>query len=245
MRVKAVLSYDGSKFAGFQKQTHTPHTVTHALEKALQSLQIESPITGSGRTDAGVHATGQVIHFDLPEYWQDLQKLKTHLNRKLQAIHIKHITAVESDFHARFWATKRTYRYLFKTSKPSVFEQNYIAHYSDFDACLLQEALKLFLGEHDFEYFRKTGSPTHTTIRSIYDASYLQRQKYHYIYISANGFLRAQVRMMIASAMLYAQGKLSLQALQDQLERKNRHTTSLAPPQGLYLARIIYKRSSI
>ena len=73
MRVKAVITYDGSSFLGFQKQKSTTQTVTYAIEEALSSLHITGVITGSGRTDAGVHATGQVIHFDLPDFWTDLK----------------------------------------------------------------------------------------------------------------------------------------------------------------------------
>jgi len=82
MRVKAVISYDGSQYQGFQKQKSTKMTISTAIEEALASLQIDSPIVGSGRTDAGVHATGQVIHFELPDFWNDLEKLKLNLNRK-------------------------------------------------------------------------------------------------------------------------------------------------------------------
>jgi tRNA pseudouridine38-40 synthase len=133
MRVKAVISYDGSHYQGFQKQKSTKMTVSTAIEEALTSLQIDSPIVGSGRTDAGVHATGQVIHFDLPDFWPDLEKLKLNLNRKLSDISFKHISPVANDFHARFSARKRLYRYVFKTQKPSVFEQKYISHYQDFN----------------------------------------------------------------------------------------------------------------
>jgi len=129
MRVKAVIAYDGSGYKGFQKQTTTDKTVTAAIEKALRSLQINSSIVGSGRTDAGVHASGQVIHFDLPEFWSDLDKLKLNLNRKLTEIQFKHISSVSHDFHARFSAKKRLYRYVFKTQKPSIFEQKYISYY--------------------------------------------------------------------------------------------------------------------
>ena len=86
MRVKAVISYDGSHYQGFQKQKSTKMTVTSAIEEALVSLKIDSPIVGSGRTDAGVHATGQVIHFDLPNFWTDLENLKLNLNRKFADI---------------------------------------------------------------------------------------------------------------------------------------------------------------
>ena len=239
-RVKAVIAYDGSAYQGFQKQKSTSCTITHQIEKALHSLHIDSPITGSGRTDAGVHATGQVIHFDLPHYWNDMHKLKLNLNRKLKDIRFKHIIKTSSNFHARFSAKRRLYRYVFKTVQPSVFEEKYIAYYKNFDVTLLNEALSQFKGEHDFDFFRKSGTYTNTSIREIYQAQYIQRKEYHYIYFQANGFLRAQVRMMIASAMLYAKGELNLIALHEQIKIKKKHTTILAPAQGLYLAKIIY-----
>lgn len=240
MRVKAVIAYDGSHYFGFQKQTSTKQTIAYMLEEALVSLQIHSPITASGRTDAGVHASGQVIHFDLPEYWSDLNKLKLNLNRKLNDIYIKHIAHVSDDFHARFSAKKRVYRYVFKTKQVTVFEKRYISQYGVFDTCLLQEALHCFEGTHDFDYFRKTGTDTHTSIRKIYTTRYMQKQGYHYIYFEANGFLRSQVRMMIETAMQCATHGLSIDALKEQLACRIKHSTKLAPAQGLYLARIIY-----
>lgn len=240
MRVKAVISYDGSHYFGFQKQTSTPKTITFAIEEALKALKIFSEITGSGRTDSGVHATGQVIHFDLPDYWSDLEKLKLNLNRKLDDIYFKHITEVSNDFHARFSAKKRLYRYVFKTTKPSVFEQTYISYYQVFDKAILQQALSQFEGEHDFNHFRKTGSETYTTIRTIYAANYVERNGYHFIYFQANGFLRSQVRMMVDAAMSCAKDSMTLTQLQEQINTTYKHTTKLAPPQGLYLAKILY-----
>lgn len=240
MRVKAVISYDGSAYFGFQKQTSTTQTVTHDIEQALRSLQINASIVGSGRTDAGVHAAAQVIHFDIPPYWQDLKKLTLNLNRKLTHIYIKHITAVAGDFHARFWAKKRLYRYVFKTVTPSVFEQKYISYYPPFHTPALQNALKCFEGVHDFAYFRKTGSETHTTVREIYRAKYHSYRGYHIIYFQANGFLRSQVRMMVEGAMQVAQILIDYEKLEAQLNLEKRYITKLASPEGLYLARIIY-----
>jgi len=239
-RVKAVISYDGSRYFGFQKQKTTNKTITYEIEKALTSLHIFSPIVGSGRTDTGVHATGQVIHFDIPLFWDDLSKLKLNLNRKLQDIQFKHITKVSSAFHARFSAKKRSYRYIFKTTKPSVFEQRYISYYPPFDETLLSAALHYFEGKHDFNYFRKTGTDTYTSLREVYKTQYIKRNNYHFIYFEANGFLRSQVRIMIESAMLYAVNKLTLKELQEQLACQIKHTTKLAPAEGLYLAKIIY-----
>ena len=240
MRVKAVIAYDGTYFKGFQKQTSTKQTITTAIETALKSLGITSEIRGSGRTDAGVHATGQVIDFELPPFWSDLKKLKETLNQNLKYISFKHITKVDDDFHARFSAKKRLYRYIFKTSTPSIFEQNHISYYPKFDQELLEEALKIFEGTHDFSNFIKTGSITHTNIRTIHRAKYKKYQKNHIIYFEANGFLRSQVRMMTEMAMRVALKKMTLTKLKEQLDLKERYVTKLAPPEGLYLARIFY-----
>jgi len=240
MRVKAVIAYDGSAYLGFQKQKSTTQTVTYAIEEALRTLQIPATIVASGRTDAGVHATGQVIHFDLPPYWTDLSKLQLSLNRKLGDISFKHISRVSPDFHARFSAQKRLYRYVFKTGSCSVFERKYISCYPFFDTSRLEEILKYFEGEHDFDYFHKTGTLTHTTVRNIYKASYKQRGNYHYIYFQANGFLRSQVRMMVEAAIACAKGELNLTQLEEQLHCVKKHISKLAPPEGLYLAKILY-----
>ncbi len=240
MRVKAVIAYDGTHFKGFQKQTSTKQTITTTIETTLKSLGITGEIRGSGRTDAGVHATGQVIDFELPPFWRDLKKLKVELNRKLRYISFKHISQVDDAFHARFSAKKRLYRYIFKTSTPSIFEQNHISYYPNFDAKLLEEALKIFEGTHDFSNFIKTGSITHTNIRTIYRARYKKYQKNHIIYFEANGFLRSQVRMMTEMAMRVALKKITLEKLEEQLDLKERYVTKLAPPEGLYLARVLY-----
>lgn len=240
MRVKATIIYDGGKFQGFQKQKSTKNTITSSIEIALNSLGITDSIRGSGRTDAGVHATGQVIDFQVPSYWTDLAKLKQALNQKLEYISIKHLTWVDDDFHSRFTAKKRLYRYLFKTSTPSIFEKPYVSYYPPFHRETLEKALKCFEGKHDFSNFIKTGSVTHTNIREIYKAYYKKHKNYHIIYFQANGFLRSQVRMMVEASMQVALEKWSIEALEKQLNLKKKSMSKLAPPEGLYLARITY-----
>jgi len=241
MRIKAVIAYDGSAFYGFQRQKSTPLTVTGVIEKALFTLQIETTVVGSGRTDRGVHATGQVIHFDVPYYWHDLTKLKQILNQKFSAISIRSLTPVNDEFHARFSAKKRLYRYVFKTDPLCVFEQNYLGYYpSSFHQAKLKEALCLFEGEHDFYYFHKTGSQPHTTVRTLFRSRYYHYKDRHIITFEANGFLRSQVRMMVEGSMQYALGNLSKTALLQQIERKKQYTMRLAPASGLYLAKIFY-----
>jgi len=241
MRVKAVIAYDGSAFYGFQRQKSTPLTVTHTIEKALRSIQIDTPVVGSGRTDRGVHATGQVIHFDIPDFWPDLEKLKQILNRKLDAVSIRSLRHASNDFHARFDAKRRCYRYLFKTSEPSVFERKYLSFYPPvFHTDKLREALSLFEGEHNFRYFHKTGSQPHSTVRHIYRSHYYRHKNVHVITFEANGFLRSQVRMMVEGAMRYAQGRWSKTALLQQLSATHQSMVQPAPAEGLYLAKIYY-----
>ena len=239
-RVKAILTYDGGYFKGFQKQKSTQNTVTGTIEKALKSLGIHDNIRGSGRTDAGVHATGQVIDFLLPPFWSDLKKLQKALNQKLDYISFKHIIFVSNEFHSRFSAKRRVYRYIFKTKELSIFEKNHVGYYPEFNTELLEKSLKLFEGEHDFSNFIKTGSVTYTNIRHIYRANYKKIQNHHIIYFEANGFLRSQVRMMVEGAMQVALSKITVKELKAQLELKEKHLTKLAPAEGLYLARILY-----
>ncbi len=240
MRVKAVIAYDGSAFYGFQKQSHTTQTVATAIELALENLKIQSKITGSGRTDRGVHASNQVIHFDLPSFWSDLQKLKTELNRNLKAIKIKSIAKADDKFHARYDAKTRLYRYYFSTTKTSVFMRNYLAYFDSFDSEKLTKALFLFKGKHDFNNFSKNGSEPNSTIRSIYASNHKYHHGVHCITFEADGFLRSQVRMMVSAAMKCAQGKLELWQLEEQLDNKHLHSVTLAPPEGLYLSHIFY-----
>lgn len=244
IRVKAVIAYNGSRFQGFQRQKSTSNTISSTLEIALKSLGIQSRITGSGRTDAGVHASGQVIHLDIPDFWGDLKKLKEHLNGKLKSIEIKHIVEVSDTFHARFCAKRRIYRYIFKASKPTVFEEEFVAHITIKSYTRLEEALACFVGEHDFSYFIKSGSITKDNIRRVYRAYYKRRGDYHYIYFEANGFLRAQVRMMIQTATEVANNHLSTAELKEQLNLVAIHNRRLAAPQGLYLARVIYHHNN-
>ena len=242
MRLKAVISYNGAKFYGFQRQKSTDNTIVSHLERALNSIGIKSKVFGSGRTDKGVHATGQVIHFDIPHYWQkrSFQELKIHLNAKLEAITIKHIKEVERNFHAQYSAKRRIYRYIFKKTPPSVFESDFVSHYKIEDQEKLKQALYLYRGEHDFRYFKKEGSVTSTNIRHIYDIKVKDLKSYTIIYFSANGYLRSQVRMMLQGAFKVAQNELSLKQLLEQIECKRKYFTSLAKPQGLYLHRVIY-----
>jgi tRNA pseudouridine38-40 synthase len=240
MRVKATIEYNGRSFEGFQRQAHTGNTITSAIETALKDLNIYSPVAGSGRTDAGVHASGQVIHFDLPPFWSDLTKLKLHINERLYHIRLKHITQASDDFHAQYDAKRRIYRYIFSDKKQNVFEEDFITYIQTFDSRKIENALRVFEGEHDFRMFHKTGSSPRTTMRTIYKTRHKKIGRYHLVYFEANGFLRAQIRLMMGAVFAHARGDISIQDLQEQVDNINSHTQQIAPPNGLYLAKVIY-----
>jgi len=242
MRIKATIAYNGAKFYGFQRQKNTSNTIVEQIERALTSIGITSKIYGSGRTDRGVHATGQVIHFDIPLYWQKkrLHQLKTQLNNKLDAITIKHIQKVDATFHAQYSAKTRIYRYIIKHTLPSVFEKEFVSYYTLKDKDKLFQALQLYRGKHNFSYFKKEGSPTSTNIRIIKAIKVKEIKNYYIIYFHANGYLRSQIRMMVEGALKVANKELSLNELQEQIETKRKHFTTLAKPNGLYLHKVYY-----
>ncbi len=242
MRVKAIISYDGSKFFGFQRQKQTNNTVVQNIESALNSLGIESKVIGSGRTDRGVHAKGQVIHFDLPIYWQNksLNELKQRLNQKLKYTKFLYIKKIDKNFHAQYSAKVRVYRYLIKTTPLSVFEKDFVSYYKIDDINLFKKALLQYIGEHNFKYFKKEGSITSSDVREIYKIKVIKIKSYYAIYIYANGFLRSQVRMMIEGALKVERGQISLNNLKEQIDAKKRYFTTLAKPEGLYLFKVIY-----
>ncbi|NPA03591.1 MAG: tRNA pseudouridine(38-40) synthase TruA [Epsilonproteobacteria bacterium] len=242
MVVKAVIAYDGSRFDGFQVQKHTSNTIASKLNSALKSLGINSKIVASGRTDKGVHATRQVISFQLPYFWNDLSKLRTLLNNRLSPyILIKSLQQVPPSFHARFSAKRRGYRYLLSLSPFDPFKAGYVTFLKEkVDFKKIKEGLSLFEGKHDFYYFHKSGSDPKTTTREIYTTKLYFYQNLAVIYFEANGFLRSQVRMMVEALLEVGREKLLLSELKLQLEAKERFITTLAPPNGLYLCKVIY-----
>lgn len=245
MRVFAILAYDGAYFEGFQQQKHTPNTVMGRLIEGLKTLHIHTRPSGSGRTDRGVHGLGQVVHIDLPSFWSDLKKLQERLNEHLHPhAHIKRIFEVPSFAHARFSAASRTYRYIVDTGPYSPFLHPYRLFYSTPPPLYkLQEAFSLFQGVHDFNHFKKSGSPTSHTIRYIQQATVYKWRGHIVFRVQGNGFLRSQVRLMVAAALAYGEGKITLAALRAQLANQACTFRTPVPPNGLYLARISYEKT--
>lgn len=240
IRVKITFSYDGSKFCGFQIQ-NKHKSVAGDITKALHKMNIQSTLVGSGRTDSGVHALNQVAHFDVPDYWSNSAKLHAKLNQLLAPhIFIKKVELVAPNFHARFSAKKRFYRYVLYDGEYKPFLSDFALHVEKFDVAKLDSIVKNFVGTHNFEFFRKSGSETKTDIREITKAGAYRYKHFVIIYFYGNSFLRSQVRMMCGVSLEIMQDKLTLQNLKEQLLREKKHSSSLVPPCGLYLSKIYY-----
>lgn len=236
MRVAVTLAYDGTPYFGSQIQKETEKTIFGEIQRVLLKLGIEYKVIASGRTDRGVHASAQVCHIDLPPFWTDTLKLKKVLNEMLlPSIKILSIKEVQDDFHARYSAKKRSYRYIIKEGESNPFENNYVTFLNSIDFHTLEENIKLFIGEHDFQNFMKTGSDIKGTTRIIYRAFAYRYKEYIVLNFEGNGFLRSQIRIMVGALL-----KLSHEQIQEKLQCKVNHKIKPAPSNGLYLAKIKY-----
>ncbi len=241
MRVKVTISYNGSKFSGFQQQKSSVKTVANRLEYILKSIGIITKIRASGRTDAGVHALNQVIDFELPVFWKDTKKLKKILNYKaLPEIYIKDVEVVDENFHSRYLAKKRVYRYIVSTSLASVFMSDYVHFVKSVDEEIIKKAIKEFEGEHDFSFFKKSKGGEKNSIRKIYRASFYKYKDFYIFTFEANAYLRSQIRMMVYFLLEISDKKLSINDLKEQLGCHKKHSCGLVLPCGLYLSHIKY-----
>jgi tRNA pseudouridine38-40 synthase len=230
------LTYNGTNFFGSQAQKESTNTILGNIESVFSKININSKIIASGRTDKGVHATGQVISFDIPAFWKDLKKLQKVLNEMLPStIQVKHIKIVNDEFHARYSAKKRVYRYIIKNEKSNPFENDFISFYENINFEDIQKNIKLFIGEFDFKNYMKTGSNIKSTNREIYKAFAYKHKDYIILNFEANGFLRSQIRLMVGGLL-----NLNKKEIQEQLLCKVKHKIKPAKCNGLYLAKIKY-----
>ncbi len=241
-KVKIIFSYDGSKFFGsqIQKGSGKP-TIMGAFQKALNILGIDKTAIASGRTDKGVHALNQVCHLLIPHYFFNLDKLKKSLNNILMPyIHIKSIYFVNLDFHARFSAKKRLYRYIVSHSTYNPIFADYCSFMAPLDIKILNNSLKEYEGMHNFKYFKKRGSDTVSNMRIIYKAFAYRHKNYTVINFLGNSFLRSQIRLMCDFVFKIEKNVLSKNDLIKQLNTLDKISNSPAPARGLYLSKIFY-----
>ncbi len=236
MRVAFILAYNGTHFLGSQIQKSSQNTVFGQFEHVLQQLGIRGKTVASGRTDKSVHASYQVAHVDLPDFWTDLHKLKRILNEMLpSSITVKKVFSVADDFHARYSAKSRVYRYIIKPGQSNPFEADFVTFIDEANFNILQQNIKLFIGQHDFANFMKMGSDTKSSVREVYKAFAYQHKEYIVLYFEANGFLRTQIRFMVGALL-----NLSAQQIQEKLTLKMNHKLKPAPANGLYLSKVRY-----
>jgi len=239
-KIKFTISYDGSQFFGSQKQPNQK-TVQGILEEVLAVLNIDTKLELSGRTDKDVHAFRQVISCFIPNHWKDLKVLGGKINKLLpSSIYLRNIQKINDDFHARFSAKKREYRYLFTNKPLSPFNAKYISYFKDIDEKKINEVINVFIGVHDFEFFSKTGSEPESTIREIYDIKLYKHKDTYILKFCANSYLRSQIRMLVDAIMKVSAGKLDIKDIKEQLNKEKQHTWTLASPYGLYLSKITY-----
>ena len=243
-RYKCIVEYDGTNFVGWQRQLNG-YSIQEAIEKSLEKIfQINIRIHGSGRTDAGVHARGQVIHFDL-ETSMDANKITSALNHYLQKelISILKIEEVNNDFDSRRDAILRTYEYLIINRKsPLAITKNKAWHISgDLNILAMQDSISIFKGEHDFTTFRSASCEAISPVRTIETAKMDQYQDQITITFESRSFLQHQVRSMVGALKLVGDGKWNKQDLLDSLVAKDRtRCAALAPACGLYLVKVVY-----
>ena len=243
MRIKALLSYKGTNYFGYQKQVDKVTVQGVIEEKLSQVLNGEVSIYASGRTDAGVHASGQVFHFDVDKEI-DLGKLRYSLNKMLpNDIHIISLEYVDEDFHARFSLKDKNYIYkiIFKEKLPFEDELVYCCPFPT-DVELFEKALMKFVGKHNFMDFTSKEEDEDMFVREITDISFSNEGEVLLISITGDGFMRYMIRMMVGTALAIAMGKEKLDYIDEHLDsKKERNVVSYkAPAQGLYLNRVEY-----
>ena len=244
VRVKLVVSYNGKNFSGYQIQPNK-RTVQEEIEKVLEFLLKEKiRIYASGRTDAGVSALGQVIHFDTNAVINE-KKLQDSMNALLPSdICAISVSIVDLDFDARFSVKKKTYRYNFYVSKYThpIFDEfaTRINDYANIE--LMQEACKYLIGSHDFESFVSKKSGKSDFVRTIYDAKIVDIDEVIYAFeITGNGFLYNMVRIIAGTLVEVGLKHFPPEEMKNILDAKDRQKAGKTlPPTGLFLMNVEY-----
>ncbi len=243
MRYKIKFAYDGTLFHGYQKQDGY-RSVEECFEKALYDINnhIETKIYSSGRTDRGVHAKGQVAHFDL-SIDITLYKLKCALNSLLpEDIHVIDVESVPDDFHARFNAKKKRYVYYLNVGEYDPLKRNYIYQFNhELDVAKMQEAMKDFLGIHDFKNFVSDECLKEDYVRDIYDARIERDKDIIKFTFVGNGFMKYQVRNMVGTLIKIGQNKIEKDSIKKIFEDAfYKKLVMTAKAEGLYLEEVTY-----
>ncbi|TWT31935.1 tRNA pseudouridine(38-40) synthase TruA [Blastopirellula retiformator] len=248
--IQLIVSYDGTNYAGWQIQNDQP-TIQESIEKALLSITGEKiRVTGSGRTDSGVHAIGQVVSFKTQSQLS-ADVLRRALNAELPAdIVVRSSRNAASHFNAIDCATKKRYRYLLQEGRINdVFSRQYAWFVKkELDLPAMQAAAQHLIGEHDFASFEAAGSERLSTVRHVYDLQVAKSERHEFdklaIEVEANGFLYNMVRIIVGTLVEVGKGKRPPEWVAEVLAAKDRTIGGMtAPAHGLYLLRVDYPES--
>lgn len=241
---KITIAYDGTRYRGWQSQKATDATIEGKIEGVLEKL-VGHPVDviGSGRTDAGVHAKGQVANFHLEEHFSK-EEILDNLNRYLpEDIAVLSIEEVNERFHSRFFAVEKTYQYRIHTGKiPEVFERKYVYTYTaPLDIKAMKKAAEYMTGTMDFTSFCGNKHMKKSAVRSVYEICFQVTEQEIVISYRGNGFLQNMIRIMTGTLIEVGQGKKTPEDIPKILAAKNREAAGYtAPPQGLMLMEVKY-----
>ena len=241
---KIIVQYDGSRYKGWQVQKSTDMTIQGKLQDILTTMcgqDIE--VIGSGRTDAGVHAYGQVANFHVPKHFT-AQEILEYLNHYLPMdIAVISIEEVDERFHARFHAVKKTYVYRIHTSSiPNVFERKYMYTYTEkLDVDTMRKAASVMLGTHDFAAFCGNKKMKKSTVRTVTDIVIEEKENEIQISYSGDGFLQQMIRIMTGTLIEVGNGTKKTEDIVCILESKKRENAGYTvPADGLILKKVYY-----
>jgi tRNA pseudouridine38-40 synthase len=248
-RYRVIVEYDGTPFVGWQIQAHGV-TVQGRLTQAIRTFSAETTsVRGAGRTDAGVHALGQVAHFDLMREWPaDTVRAAVHFHLKPDPIAVIDCAVAPPSFDARFCALARHYRYrILSRRAPPVLDRDrvwWVPHHLAVQP--MAEAARLFMGKHDFSTFRAAGCQARSPIKTLDSLLVTATDDEIRIEASARSFLHNQVRSMVGALKIVGEGKWSRRDVENALAARNRASCpAVAPARGLYLVKVDYRPSDL
>lgn len=240
-RLRFLIEYDGSRYSGWQVQIKD-RTVQGEIQNALHLICREScQVIGAGRTDTGVHARGQVAHADL-ENLPDLGRLKRSLNGILDKdIRIKDIQVTSNDFHARFSAKTRIYRYQIANTPQALMRNQCWEYLGELDVPLMNDAANCVLGTHDFKGFCRAIAKVNNYLCTVHSAGWQNKGNLIEFRVEANRFLHGMVRALVGTMVDIGRNKRPLQDMNQILKGRDRRKASqAAPAKGLILDEITY-----
>ena len=242
-RYFAIVSYDGSRYAGWQRQNNADTIQAH-VEGALQKMHGQPvEVVASGRTDGLVHAKGQVFHFDSPKDIEGKNWQKALNSLLPKDIRIQNVYRVDKDLHARFSAVSKRYDYYVTNDIHNPFLECYMGKESmTLDVAYMQECAKVFIGSHDFTSFCSAKiDPRKPRVKNITRLDIIAHQNHIQMIFEGNGFLRYMVRMLAQTLIEAGKHRLSKEDIHKMLEAKDKHVCRYkAAPQGLYLIEVRY-----